>query len=344
METEFMEYDVVIVGAGPAGLAAACRLRQLNAELSVVVVEKGSEVGAHILSGAVFEPRALDELFPNWKSEGAPVKTPVTTDQIYLLKDQSKATAIPSLLIPKTMHNQGNYIISLGNLCRWLAEKAEALGVDIFPGFTAADILYKDNAVGGIITGEMGRDRDGNHKDSIPAMELHAKYTLFAEGCRGHLGKQLIERYQLDKDCEPQHYGLGIKELWRIPKAQHQPGLVVHTAGWPLAENDAHGGSFLYHLEDEQVALGLITDLSYSNPHLSPFDEFQRYKHHPLVSQYLEVAAELWAMRSQGAPVTTANLPGLLIAELMLAGRHEIWHADADVVADAIPLATPILI
>ncbi|WP_423898999.1 electron transfer flavoprotein-ubiquinone oxidoreductase [Candidatus Pelagadaptatus aseana] len=285
-----MEYDVVIVGAGPSGLAAACRIRQLNEELSVVVVEKGSEVGAHILSGAVFEPKALNELFPDWKEKGAPLNTAVKGDDIYYLKNAEAGQKVPGLLVPKTMHNEGNYIISLGNLCRWLAEQAEALGVDIYPGFAASEIIYnEDGSVKGIATGDMGIGMNGEQKDSyMPGMELHGKYTLFAEGCRGHLGKQLISKFNLDEGKEPQHYGIGIKEIWKIPAEQHQEGLVVHTAGWPLAENGAAGGSFLYHIEDNQVVCGLITDLSYTNPHLSPFDEFQRYKHHPVVKQYLE--------------------------------------------------------
>jgi electron-transferring-flavoprotein dehydrogenase len=290
VEREFMEYDVVIVGAGPSGLAAACRIRQLNEELSVVVVEKGSEVGAHILSGAVFEPRALNELFPDWKEKGAPLNTEVTGDDIYMMNSAEKAIKVPGLFVPKTMHNEGNYIISLGNLCRWLGEQAEALGVEIFPGFVASEVIYnEDGSVKGIATGDMGIGMNGEQKDSyMPGMELHGKYTLFAEGCRGHLGKELISKFNLDAGTEPQHYGIGIKEIWKIPAEQHQQGLVVHTAGWPLAENGAAGGSFLYHIEDNQVVCGLITDLSYSNPHLSPFDEFQRYKHHPVIKQYLD--------------------------------------------------------
>lgn len=294
MEREFMEFDVVIVGAGPSGLSAACRLKQkaaeANQEISVCVVEKGSEVGAHILSGAVFETRALDELFPNWKELGAPINTPVKRDDIYLLKNAEKEQKIPNFFVPKTMHNQGNYIISLGNLCRWLAEQAENLGVEVYPGFAAQEALInEEGAVYGILTGDMGVDRDGNPKDGMytPGMELRAKYTFFAEGCRGHIGKQLLKRYNLDSEADAQHYGLGIKEIWDIDPAKHEEGLVVHTAGWPL-DNDNPGGSFLYHTENNQVAVGLIVDLSYSNPHLSPFDEFQRYKHHPVVSQYLE--------------------------------------------------------
>ncbi|WP_049695674.1 electron transfer flavoprotein-ubiquinone oxidoreductase [Pseudomonas fulva] len=297
MEREYMEFDVVIVGAGPAGLSAACRLKQKAAEagseISVCVVEKGSEVGAHILSGAVFEPRALNELFPDWKALGAPLNTEVKRDDIYVLKDAGSATKVPDLFVPKTMHNQGNYIISLGNLCRWLAQQAENLGVEIYPGFAAQEALFdEDGVVRGIVTGDLGVDREGQPKDGLytPGMELRAKYTLFAEGCRGHIGKQLIKRFKLDSDSDVQHYGIGLKELWEIDPAKHQQGLVVHTAGWPLdvMAKDNTGGSFLYHLENNQVVVGLIVDLSYANPSLSPFDEFQRLKHHPVISQYLE--------------------------------------------------------
>ncbi|MBF8676634.1 electron transfer flavoprotein-ubiquinone oxidoreductase [Pseudomonas fulva] len=297
MEREYMEFDVVIVGAGPAGLSAACRLKQKAAEagseISVCVVEKGSEVGAHILSGAVFEPRALNELFPDWKALGAPLNTEVNRDDIYVLKDAGSATKVPDLFVPKTMHNQGNYIISLGNLCRWLAQQAENLGVEIYPGFAAQEALFdEDGVVRGIVTGDLGVDREGQPKDGLytPGMELRAKYTLFAEGCRGHIGKQLIKHFKLDSDSDVQHYGIGLKELWEIDPAKHQQGLVVHTAGWPLdvMAKDNTGGSFLYHLENNQVVVGLIVDLSYANPYLSPFDEFQRLKHHPVISQYLE--------------------------------------------------------
>jgi len=293
MERESMEFDVMIVGAGPSGLATACRLMQLaqekEQELMVCVVEKGSEVGAHILSGAVFEPRALNELFPDWQDKGAPLNTAVTGDDIYLFHSDSNAVKLPNFSVPKTMHNDGNYIVSMGNVCRWLAEQAEALGVEIFPGFPAQEIIYnEDGSVGGIITGDMGLDVEGNQKPSFVAgMELRAKYTVFAEGCRGHLGKELIAKFQLDVDSSPQHYGLGFKEIWDIDPEKHQEGLVVHTAGWPL-DKDTTGGGYLYHAENNQVFVGLIVDLNYSNPHLSPFDEFQRYKHHPKISQYLE--------------------------------------------------------
>ena len=293
MERESMEFDVVIVGAGPAGLSTACRLMQLaqekQQELMVCVVEKGSEVGAHILSGAVFEPRALNELFPDWKEKGAPLKTPVTGDDIYLFNSETSGIKVPGFTVPKTMHNHGNYIASMGNVCRWLAEQAEQLGVEVFPGFPAQSIIYNDDgSVGGVITGDMGLDAQGNEKDSfMPGMELRAKYTVFAEGCRGHLGKELISKFSLDAEASPQHYGLGFKEIWDIAPDKHQEGLVVHTAGWPL-EKDTTGGGYLYHAENNQVFVGLIVDLNYSNPHLSPFDEFQRYKHHPKISQYLE--------------------------------------------------------
>ncbi|MBL0710672.1 MAG: 4Fe-4S dicluster domain-containing protein, partial [Colwellia sp.] len=292
MERESMEFDVVIVGAGPAGLSTACHIMQLaqqqEKELMVCVVEKGSEVGAHILSGAVFEPRALNELFPDWKEKGAPLNTPVTGDDIYYFKSADNAIKLPEFFVPKTMHNEGNYVASMGNMCRWLAEQAEQLGVEIFPGFPAQSVIYNDDgSVGGIITGDMGLDAEGKEKDGfMPGMELRAKYTVFAEGCRGHLGKELISKFALDADVSPQHYGLGFKEIWDIDPEKHQEGLVIHTAGWPL-KDDTGGGGYLYHAENNQVFVGLIVDLGYSNPHLSPFEEFQRYKHHPKISQYL---------------------------------------------------------
>lgn len=293
IERDSMEFDVVIVGAGPAGLASACRLMQLakdnNQELSVCLVEKGSEVGAHILSGAVIESRAIEELFPDWKELGAPLNVPVKRDELFLLRSETAAVKIPNALIPATMHNEGNYIVSLGNVCRWLAEQAEGLGVEVFPGFAASQLLFnEDSSVAGIITGDMGVGIDGEPKDSFtPGMELRAKYTIFAEGCRGHLGKQLYSQFQLDANADAQHYGIGIKELWDIDPSKHEEGLVIHGSGWPLGGGTS-GGFFLYHSENNQAVVGLIIDLNYSNPYVSPFDEFQRMKHHPLIAKYLE--------------------------------------------------------
>lgn len=299
MERESMEFDVVVVGAGPAGLSAAIKLSQLaqeqEQEVSICVVEKGSEVGAHILSGAVFETSALDELLPDWQSMGSPLTTEVKEDVFYYYTSGTSAFQIPNLFLPAPVHNDGNYIVSMGNVCRWLAEQAENMGIEVYPGFAAAEVLFnEDGSVKGVATGDMGISAEGEHKDSyMPGMELHAKYTLFAEGCRGHLGKQLISHFSLDEGKDPQHYGIGIKEVWQIKPELHEEGKVIHGLGWPLSESGSSGGAFMYHAENNEVYLGLITDLNYSNPHVSPFEEFQRWKTHPKTAKYLEGAERL---------------------------------------------------
>jgi electron-transferring-flavoprotein dehydrogenase len=307
MQRESMEFDVLVVGGGPAGLAAAIRLKQLAGEkgsdISVCVIEKGAEIGAHILSGAVIDPRALTELIPDWKEQGAPLNTSVTEDRFFFLsKDAGRK--VPNKILPACFLNHGNYVISLGNLCRWLGSQAESLGVEIYAGFAGAEVLYDEKgAVRGVATGDMGIDREGNRTDAYqPGMELHAKYTLFAEGCRGHLGKQLEERFRLREGRDPQVYGIGLKELWEVKPEQHRPGLVVHTAGWPLA-TDTYGGSFLYHLEENLISVGFVVGLNYSNPYLSPYEDFQRYKTHRLIRSFFEGGKRI----SYGARAITAG-------------------------------------
>ena len=302
MPRESMQYDLVVVGAGPAGLAAAIRAKQLSPDVSVCVLEKGSEVGAHILSGAVMDPRALGELFPDWNEKGAPLNTPVARDRFLFLSERSFLEA-PQWLLPACFRNHGNYVVSLGNVCRWLGQQAEALGVEIFPGFAAAEILYEGDKVRGVATGDLGIDRKGEKTGAYqPGMELHGKYMFFAEGCRGHLGKQLEAKYGLRQGADPQVYGIGLKELWEVKAELHEPGLVVHTAGWPL-RSDTYGGSFLYHMDNRQVAVGFVVGLAYENPYLSPYEEFQRFKTHPEIRKYFAQGKRI----SYGARAITAG-------------------------------------
>jgi electron-transferring-flavoprotein dehydrogenase len=322
MSRESMQYDVVVVGAGPAGLAAAIRLKQrLGDQVSVCVLEKGSEIGAHILSGAVLDPRGLDELFPDWKQKDAPVKTAVTEDRFSILTSSS-SFSVPNLLLPACFKNHGNYIISLGMLTRWLAQQAEAAGVEIFPGFAAAEVLYEGNAVKGVATGDMGIGKNGERTAAYqPGMELHGKYSLFAEGCRGHLGRQLEAKFGLRQGADPQVYGIGLKELWEVQPEKHRPGLVMHTAGWPL-DAATYGGSFIYHLEDRLVAVGFVVGLGYENPYLSPYEEFQRFKTHPHIRGFFDKGKRI----SYGARAISAgglqSLPKLVFSGGALIGDN----------------------